>query len=280
MTLDAMHWVWTQSHSKGNPRVALLAVADQVRSPACEVRLSYADFMASMNVAKSVVVAAIRTAVKLGELEIVEEKKGTRATLYRLPKAVGYRRSDDARVPDSGTPSVPESDTQAGPSGSDSDTQSPDQDHASGSESGTACTGIEPSSGPESGTHYPTQSPKQERASETPAADSHIPAFARPLVDGCTLAGVSVRWPFKGDQWFPIDALIKKSGTPALVDYARRTYERQGGNVDSARFFINGWRELPPLPEPGAARPPLRAVAGSSYQPYRNQDHSAYQNGF
>lgn len=47
-----------------------------------------------------------------------------------------------------------------------------------------------------------------------------------------------------------------------------------------ARYFLPGWRDLPPLPEPGTARPPLRAVSGG-WQPYSNPtDVSAYSNGF
>lgn len=93
-----------------------------------------------------------------------------------------------------------------------------------------------------------------------------IPDAARPLIDSMSASGVVVRWPFKGDQWFPLLALINKCGIPALVEYARRTADRAGG-VDSARYFMRGWAELPPKPADGTPvhipRPQLRAVGQS-----------------
>ncbi|MDT0271133.1 hypothetical protein RM844_33170, partial [Streptomyces sp. DSM 44915] len=65
MSLDAMGWVWKHSQARGNARVALLAVADQVRTPACEVRLSYADFQSALNVSRNTVRSAIREAIEL-----------------------------------------------------------------------------------------------------------------------------------------------------------------------------------------------------------------------
>jgi hypothetical protein len=91
-----------------------------------------------------------------------------------------------------------------------------------------------------------------------------IPEDARPLVDGITAAGVYVRWPFKGNAWFPILSMIAKSGVPAMVDHALKAASRT--NVESAKYFLKGWAELPPLPAAGASRPPLRAVSGG-WQP-------------
>ncbi|MFH8804100.1 hypothetical protein ACH4F6_31680 [Streptomyces sp. NPDC017936] len=80
-----------------------------------------------------------------------------------------------------------------------------------------------------------------------------------------TASGVVVRWPFTGNQWFPLIALINKCGVPALVAYARRTADRT--HVDSARYFMRGWSELPPKPAAGSPvhtpRPHLRAVGQS-----------------
>lgn len=87
---------------------------------------------------------------------------------------------------------------------------------------------------------------------------SSIPEQARPLVDGLTAAGVIVRWPFKGNEWFPLLALIAKTGIPAMVDHAAKVAART--SVESAKYFLNGWAELPPIPAPGADRPALRAV--------------------
>jgi hypothetical protein len=80
-----------------------------------------------------------------------------------------------------------------------------------------------------------------------------------------TASGVVVRWPFGGNQWFPLISLINKCGVPALVSYARRTADRT--SVDSAKYFMRGWAELPPKPAEGThvhvPRPHLRAVGQS-----------------
>lgn len=273
-----MDWVWKHSQSKGNARLALLAVADQARTSACEVRMSHADFVAALNASKSVVKAAVRSAAESGELEVVELGKGTRSSLYRLPKAAGYVRSVTASGPESG-PLETKSTT---PSGSESGPLKTNHDHASGPESGTEWAGFRPSSGPESGPHYQSHSSsKQEREPDRhqPDHEHGIPEWARPLVDGLTNAGVIVRWPFKGTQWFPIHALIKKSGTPAMVKHAVKVASRT--SVESAKYFMQGWSELPPLPQEQAAsrdtsnQPPVPDWCGKCDSP----DYRWLENG-
>jgi hypothetical protein len=283
-----MDWVWKHSQSRGNPRIALLAVADRVRTSACEVQVSYTEFMGALNAGRSVVRDAVQVALDSGELELVTAGKGTRSALYRLPKAVGYVRGmvasgSDLEPPgvEASRPGVPDSEPQAPNSGSESEPQASDHDHASGSESGTEWFESRTASGSKSGTHSPTHSPKRERAIDAPAEADTFPAFARPLSDQLGVAGVNVRWPFNAAEWFKLDAAIKKSGIPALVDYARRSYDRKHGDVDSARYFLRGWCELPPQPTAGTERPPLRAVSGTGWQPYTNPtDHSVYENGW
>ncbi|MDT0270612.1 hypothetical protein RM844_30500 [Streptomyces sp. DSM 44915] len=113
---------------------------------------------------------------------------------------------------------------------------------------------------------YPSHSssqPASQQATDEPG-DYGIPDDARPLVDGLTAAGVVVRWPFQGTAWFPVLALIKKCGVTAMVEHATRAAAR--AEVSSARYFMRGWGELPPLPPPGTARPQLRAVNGDRQQ--------------
>ncbi|MFI0718889.1 hypothetical protein [Streptomyces sp. NPDC021224] len=268
MTLDAMHWVWTHSQAKGNTRLALLYVADQVRTPACEVRLSYPDFLGALNTeSRGTVKGVIEAAVKSGELEIVEAGAGRRKPLYRLPMAVDYVRPVRRNGPESG----PQEDTEPAPCGPEFGPQGIRSSPVSGPQS----DGDESASGPDSGPQdgrcgpeidppYPSLPSKHEesRPEGSTGSDYGIPDAVRPLVDSMTASGVAVRWPFSGDQWFPVLALIKKCGIPALVEYARRTADRT--HVDSARYFMRGWAELPPRPAEGtpvyAPRPHLRAV--------------------
>lgn len=112
-----------------------------------------------------------------------------------------------------------------------------------------------------------TPSPtEKEQASKTrePATVTGIPDQARPLVDGLTAAGVIVRWPFQGNEWFPLLALISRTGIPAMVDHATKVAART--QVESAKYFLNGWAELPPTPAPGT-RPALRPVGTPAAPP-------------
>lgn len=103
-------------------------------------------------------------------------------------------------------------------------------------------------------------SDSKELASQSAAIEADvaygIPAGARPLINGITAAGVNVRWPFRGNGWFPVLALIEKSGSEAMVDVAIKIARRT--SVDSARYFMPAWGELAPLLP--ADFPKLRAV--------------------
>ncbi|WP_438479174.1 hypothetical protein [Streptomyces asiaticus] len=87
---------------------------------------------------------------------------------------------------------------------------------------------------------------------------SPIPDFARPLVDQITAAGVHVRWGFSEQEWFQVHAVIKKSGIPSMAAVAVKAARR--ADVESARYFLPGWRELAPQPTPGTQRPRLHSV--------------------
>lgn len=104
------------------------------------------------------------------------------------------------------------------------------------------------------GDSYPSQGPA------LPAAvDYGIPADARPLLDALSHAHIHVRWPFKNDAWFPVLALIQKCGIPAMVNHATRAVARNP-HIDSARYFLPGWRELPPLPTTAPPAMPSNVV--------------------
>lgn len=112
--------------------------------------------------------------------------------------------------------------------------------------------------GPETPDPFPSvpSVPSSKLASKTATPDRldyGIPEAARPLVDALTTAGVVVRWPFRGNGWFPVLSVITKSGIPAMVDHAVKVASRT--TVESANYFLKGWAELPPLPTPGTERP-------------------------
>lgn len=81
-----------------------------------------------------------------------------------------------------------------------------------------------------------------------------------------TASGLAVRWPWEGNGWFPIIAIIRRSGIDAMVDHAHRAAASARSPVTSAKYFLPGWKELPPKPpeDTPARKPPtrLRAVGG------------------
>ncbi|MFD5900977.1 hypothetical protein ACFWHG_05695 [Streptomyces microflavus] len=287
MTIDAMHWVWTHARSTGNPRMVLLAVADKAPGPDCITRMGTTELRARLGqVSKSVVVRAVDKAIESGELVIVEEARGTRAAAYQLPHAVNYKRPTlGSRGTDSGPVDLPEGSR----SGTGSDSQGSrietGSESARGTDSGPEGYRIETPSGTDSGPlnqTTPTRSEsKQAGEPVPPVLGPEIPTNCRPLVDTITAAGILVRWNLSTAEWFIVEALIKRTGIAALAAYAQKQATTR--DVSYARYFLSGWRDLPPLPEPGTARPPLRAVSGGNtgWQPYTNPtDVSAYSNGF
>jgi hypothetical protein len=228
----------------------MLAVANWITGPDCTVRVSTPDLVQFSNAARSSVVSAVDVLVKTGELELLEEARGTRAALYKIPGAVGYVRPElRSRGPETGPLAYPPSPgcrTPTAPQGSGNRTS---KETFRGPETGQEGSGNRTSRGPETGPHYQYQEPSKQadQPNEQQQTDDYgIPDFARPLVDGLSNAGVVVRWPFVGNQWVIIHALIKKSGIRAMVDHARKAASRS--NVESAKYFLQGWRELPPLP--------------------------------
>ncbi|MFD0146187.1 MULTISPECIES: hypothetical protein [unclassified Streptomyces] len=234
-------------------------------------------------VSRSQMYVVLKSLVANGALEKVAAGQKNGTAKYRLPAYPAATQSPEPRdteVP-AQRPDPRDTDAPQRPGSADTDTtaQSPATRDADPSQS----PGFRDFSVPESGTPTP-QSPSPTTPSYMhegePEADLSygIPAAARPLMDAIQLAGVNVRWPFKGDSWFPVLSLIKKCGVPAMTEYAVRAAGRTP--VDSARFFLRGWSELAPMPEPGAARPALRAVAGG-WQPYTNPtDPTVYEQGF
>lgn len=244
MTLDAMHWVWKHSQSKGNARLALLAVADQVRTPACEVRLSYADLMSALNAGRPAVRDAVRAAEKLGELEVVEAGKGTRASLYRLPKAVNYTRptaASGSKVKPLETPEDRSSGSKVKPLEAEAVTASGSNLEPQGSASGL----ISVASGSNFKPHHQTQNYNPQSTEGRAAGRRDALREAQPLIDAMTDAGIVVSWTMRTDEWRELLDLIDRVDIQILVQRAREA-RRPGQQVQYATWFLRGtWRGLP-----------------------------------
>ncbi|MEU9760249.1 hypothetical protein AB0D98_10875 [Streptomyces sp. NPDC047987] len=229
------------------------------------------EVLRGAKLSRSQLYAVLKTLAAKGALEKLTAGQKNGTAKYKIPM---FAEPQCPENPDTDTPSQcpdsPDTDTPQRPG--IADTEQSGQCPENADTEPAQCPGIRDVSVPESGTPtplYPSSTTPSASKQEEPADDRlsyGIPEAALPLVEGITAAGVNVRWPFKGDQWFPVLALITKSGVPALIDYAVRAAART--NIDSAKYFMRGWSELPPLPRPGTERPPLRAVSGG-WQPYR-----------
>jgi hypothetical protein len=239
------------------------------------------EVLRGAKLSRSQLYAVLKSLAAKGAIEKLTAGQKNGAAKYRIAKFPESQCQGIADTePPSQGPQTPDTETPQRPGTPDTEPEGQCQENADTEPS--QCQEIRDVSVPESGTPTPlnpsTTTPlasKQERSQQQ--RGDGIPEDARPLVDAITAAGVYVRWPFKGNTWFPVLAMINKSGVPAMVDHALKAASRT--NVESAKYFLNGWSELPPKPEPGTSRPQLRAVSGDG--PYRNHDDSSrYHEGW
>jgi hypothetical protein len=232
VTLDAMHWVWDQSHTKGNARIAMLYVADQVRTPACEVRVGQRELMRALNTpSKDTAEKALKAAVQLGELQVLESGTGRRPALYKLPKAVGFVRQSVRSAPESGA-------------------------------QGFRSAPVSGRSAPESGA--PPHSPKELATPEAGKPDAF--QICQPLITAMTQAGITVSWSMQPKDWLEIADIVERAGIAAMVSFARDTKATARQPVRYATFFLRGgWKGLPPV---AAQLPPQIRDPKGSKPPY------------
>ncbi|MEU5136721.1 hypothetical protein [Streptomyces californicus] len=271
MTLDAMDWVWTRAKSRGNARLVLLAVADATTGPDATTRMGTAEFMRRLNVSRSTARAAVDAALASKELVEEEPAKGSRATKYVIPGAVGYVRG---RGPESG-PIAPEA---TGPKSGPLPATGPDSGPSTGPESGPAemfgdtlfGTEIRPPMGPDSGPHHSPIEGVSEGVRERGREVAVIPEFARPLVDQITAAQIYPAWTLAPGEWVVVHALIKRSGADMLAAAAMQAAQRARNGVAHARYFLRAWQALPPAPAPGTvpAAAPAGPARGSNVVPF------------
>ncbi|WP_440571974.1 hypothetical protein [Streptomyces sp. KR2] len=291
MSDDAQAWVWRHSKSKANVRVLMLAITDAITGPEAEIRMGTTEIMQRMHASRSTAKDAVAAALKSGELVKVEEAKGSRATLYRVPGAVGYRQ---VTGPESGPLSKPTAPTgpNLGPLDEHADTPGPD----SGPLTPTG-PNLGPLDGPESGplelwTEHPDECGTRARASfKTTERLSEgvsargvrvavIPEFARPVVDQISAAGIYPAWTLTPAEWIVVHALIKRSGEAMLAAAAVQAAQRARTGVAHARYFLRAWQALPPAPEPGTTpAAPASVGSGSNVLPFPSAGATADRPG-
>lgn len=270
-----MYWVWLHSQSKGTGRHCLLAVANKAIGEDCTAAVSTAEFMQWSNAAKSSVVTAVDKLLESGELKIVRPAAGSRAAMYVMPFAVGFKRPQRGAL---GTETGPTAEgprsgnrTPSDDSGSGNRTET---DEPLGPETGPHGYGNRTDKGPETGPHYQPTSTKGGSIERSAPVGPLIPSFANDLVQQMTAAGMVVSWSLSEAEWFVVHAHIKRCDIPFIVDFTRARWNHNDP-PQTARYLTKIWQNMPDRPAEGPAGvPALRAVppAGTPTGPMtRNQ---------
>ncbi|WP_159393727.1 hypothetical protein [Streptomyces albus] len=94
-----------------------------------------------------------------------------------------------------------------------------------------------------------------------------IPDFATELASALSSHGIHVRWNLRDAERDELRDLIADRGLAAMTATAVRAAQRT--DVETIRYFLPGWRELPPAAPQNGSRPNLRVFPGG-HQPYSN----------
>lgn len=278
-----MYWVWNHSRSKGTGRHVLLAMANWITGPDCTVRASTAELVRFSNAARSSVITAIDALVKSGELQLVEQARGTRPALYRLPGAVGYVRPERGSR---GTESGPLADSYRSGNRTPSDTQgsenqTPDE-NARGPKTGPQGSENRTSRGPKTGPHK--QDHRNHVEEETSTATPPRPITPEEKIE---FGRFWHAHPKSKDYDKTLDAYteaVVAGANPQQITAAALAYAREvtGKDFQYVKHSANWLRErryedkFAPTPDP-SGKPKLRAVPGG-WQPYQQPDPSVYEN--
>lgn len=268
-----MYWVWNHSQSKGTGRHVMLVVANWVTGPDCTVRASTADLVRFSNAARSSVVTSIDALLKSGELELLEEGRGTRSALYRLPGAVGYVRPERAsRGPKTGPLADSRQSGNRTTSNSQGSGNRTTRHMPRGPESGASGPETD-SRGPESGPHYQDHWNHVEEEASSVALIREITAEEK-LEFGrfWNAHPKSKNYDKTLDAYTQavIGGAAPTEITAAALAYAREVVTQEWRYIKQSDRWLGERRyedKFPPAPDANG-RPQLKAVSGG-YQPYQ-----------
>jgi hypothetical protein len=218
--------------------------------------------------------AVIKKLIAKGVLKKLASGQKNGVAKYLIPElappGADLSVSDSETLTDSQCQQIPDTDESQCPDKPDTETDPQCQQNADTDES--QCQQFRDVSVSNSGTPTLLPSLLPVEGGDEPEAASRYPAQVLPLVHAMSASGFeNIRWPFKGNEWFPLIALIKEVGIKAMVEYAHRAAASARNPVVSARYFIDGWHELPPAPPEDAPvyrpAPHLRVVNGPHHNP-------------
>ncbi len=280
-----MYWVWNHSQSKGAGRHVMLACANWITGPDCTVRASTAELVQFANAARSSVIKAVDDLVKGGELQLLEEARGTRAALYRIPGAVNYTRPErGSRGPKTG-PLVDSlgsgNETSSPAQGSGNET--PDE-NARGPKTGPQGSENRTPRGPKTGPH---KQHHKDHVEEEASAATPVREFSDE-----EMREYGSFWLLHPKSKNPDDTLAlwktavangvdPKKITAAAVAYAKEKAGEPFRFVKQSDNWIRERRYEDKFEAEPSGKPNLRSVDGKAHKPYEPpSDHSVYANGF
>ncbi|WP_275462097.1 mucin-2 [Streptomyces noursei] len=124
----------------------------------------------------------------------------------------------------------------------------------------------------------PPSPPKEETEERQPARRAgardipqignrpRIPNDCQPLVEAAQAAALHVGWDLRPEEWFLVEALIRRCGIPALVASATASWQGARTQPRSASYFIPAWRALPDA-LPASDTTALPAAVGATVIP-------------
>ncbi|MFF4346761.1 hypothetical protein [Streptomyces sp. NPDC001530] len=280
MSIDAMYWVWLHSQSKGAGRHVMLAIANRITGDDGQARVSTAELVRFGNAARSSVITAIDALVKSGELSLIEEGRGTRPALYKIPGAVGYVRPDfGARGPVTGPlgeSQGSENRTASAQQGSENRTSA---ENARGPETGPQGSENRTSRGPETGPHNQNHMNHVEEEASSAVVAREISAEEK-LEFGrfWNAHPKSKNYDKTLEAWTEavIGGAVPTELTAAALAYAREVVGQEWRYIKQSDRWISERRyedKFAPAPN---GKPQLRAVSGG-WQPFMNpENHDVY----
>jgi hypothetical protein len=244
----------------------MLAVANRIAGTDGTARVSTAELVRFSNAARSSVITAIDALVKSGELHLIEEGRGTRAALYKIPGSVDYVRPDSiARGPKTGPLGGMEGSESQTPSASQGSENRTSPQNARGPKTGPQGSENRTARGPKTGPHNQNHLNHVEEASSAPSVGREISAEDKVEYGNFWQLFPKSQDPDKTrDAWTAevLSGADPQQITAAAVAYAREKAGEPWRFVKTSVRWLTERRYLDKhAPEP-SGKPNLRAVDG------------------
>ncbi|MFD4659320.1 helix-turn-helix domain-containing protein [Kitasatospora sp. NPDC058444] len=253
----AREWVWECSDTRGTARLVLLALAERA-GESCVAFGSTRALSERVNSSERAVSDAIKAAIRLGELQLVEGRRGPYgARVYRLPKAVGW------------TPGTPTEGGEDSSAPADGGCENCTPGGADSSGRGCSSCGATPED----------SAPQNQREREVTGGNqrSTRPRAGSAPVGGAVAVSLPADWQPDDELlgWAAVAGHLQRLG-PDGLDHATAKWARHRATAPArtpAQWRAD-WQQWISRERP-TSRPPLRAVPGGASRPSQPANRNA-----